>query len=143
MAPHFQWIKPHLPNIAVALQRTINDEITAIHQRTAQCIDIVAHSIGKHSLSQPSDEFIEMALHFWSAMLPSITEQLQDINQTSTTKSTLCDALSNIGVHVYERLAVSCVLVIVGNFCNFCNLRNFAIFPNDIPMMKKSILLYF
>lgn len=107
MAPHFQWIRPHLLLIAKALQNTINNEHPTIQQRTALCLDIVAHSTSMYLVSSPSDELMEMALQFWLALLPIVTQQLQDDKQIPTTKSTLCDAFSNIGVHVYERLTVS------------------------------------
>lgn len=107
MAPHFQWIRPHLLLIAQALQNTINNEHPSIQQRTALCLDIVAHSTSMCLVSSPSDELMEMALQFWLAMLPIVTQQLQDDKQIPITKSTLCDAFSNIGVHVYERLTVS------------------------------------
>lgn len=112
MAPHHIWIKPHLLLIAQALETTIQDDVPTVRHRAARCLDIVAHSISTHLLSQSNaksnefDEDIEMALQFWSKMLDIITQQLQDLEQNATTKSIFCDAFSNIGVHVYERLSV-------------------------------------
>lgn len=112
MAPHYIWIKPHLLLIAQALESKIQDDVATVRHRAARCLDIVAHSISTHLLSQSnvkSNEFevdIEMALEFWSKMLNIITQQLQDMEQNAATKSIFCDAYSNIGVHVYERLSV-------------------------------------
>lgn len=113
MAPHYIWIKPHLLLIAQALENTLQDDIATVRHRAARCLDIVAHSISTHLIAQSnvkSAEFeadVEMALLFWSKMLQIVTEQLQDVEQSATTKSIFCDAYSNIGVHVYERLPVS------------------------------------
>lgn len=113
MAPHYVWIKPHLQLIAQALDHTLQDEIPTVRHRAARCLDIMAHSISSHLITQSnakSSEFeadVEMALLFWSKMLQIITEQLQDLELGSATKSIFCDAYSNIGVHVYERLPVS------------------------------------
>lgn len=117
MASHFVWIKSHLLLVAEALEHTIHDDIASIRQRTARCMDIIVHSIGNYLLEQSDastasngnefDADVEMALAFWSKILPGVTEQLQDVKQFGATKSIFCDVFSNIGVHVYERLAVS------------------------------------
>lgn len=113
MAPHFVWIKSHLLLLAQALDNTIHDDIPSIRQRTARCMDIIAHSIGNYLLEQSDknggefEEDVQVALLFWSTILPSVTEQLQDVDQSGVTKSIFCDVFSNIGVHVYERLPVS------------------------------------
>lgn len=112
MAPHYIWIKPHLLLIAEALETTLQDEISTVQIRAARCLDVVVHSINTHLLSennQKNAEFerdVEMALEFWSKILPILTEQLQDLTQNSVTKSIFCNAYSDIGVHVYERLEV-------------------------------------
>lgn len=95
-----------MPLIARALERTLIDE-QSLQQRSAGCLDIVAHSISTTLLASPTPEIIEVALQFWSTMLPIVMQQLQNADHMTVTKSSLCDALSNIGVHVYERLSVS------------------------------------
>lgn len=118
MAPHYIWIKPHLLLIAEALERALLDEIPSVRLRAARCLDVVVHSINVYLLSQSnlkSAEFesdVEIALQFWSKILGILTDQLQDLTQSSAAKSTFCDAYSDIGVHVYERLPVS-VLIFV------------------------------
>lgn len=118
MAPHFVWIKSHLLLLAQALENTINDDVVSIRQRMARCMDIIAHSIGNYLLEQSDastaknnnefEEDVQVTLLFWLNVLPSVTEQLQDVDQSFGTKSIFCDVFSNIGVHVYERLPVSC-----------------------------------
>lgn len=117
MAPHFVWIKSHLLLVADALENTIQDNVASIRLRTARCMDITVHSIGNYLLEQSDaspakngnefEEDVQVALLFWSKILPSVTAQLQDADQSGPTKSIFCDVLSNIGVHVYERLPVS------------------------------------
>lgn len=119
MAPHFVWIRSHLLLLSQALENTIHDDIASIRQRTARCMDIIAHSIGNYLLEQSDasaakmgtefEDDVEMALLFWSKILPSVTEQLQYMgdDQSGATKSIFCDVFSNIGVHVYERMSVS------------------------------------
>lgn len=112
MAPHYIWIKSHLLLIAEALENTLQDEIPTIRLRAARCLDVVVHSINTHLLSQSNlknvefEADVEIALQFWSKILNILTEQLQDLSQSSAAKSTFCDAFSDIGVHVYERLPV-------------------------------------
>lgn len=116
MAPHFVWIKAHLLLLSQALENTIHDDVASVRQRTARCMDIIAHSIGNYLLEQSDasaarmgtefEDDVELALLFWSKILPSVTEQLQDADQSGATKSIFCDVFSNIGVHVYERMSV-------------------------------------
>lgn len=112
MAPHYVWIKPHLLLVAEALECTLQDDIQTVRLRAARCLDVVVHSINAHLLSQSNQKNtdfecdVEMALQFWSKIQNILTEQLQDSTSNSATKSTFCDAYSDIGVHVYERLPV-------------------------------------
>lgn len=112
MAPHYIWIKPHLLLIAKALECTLQDDIQTVQLRAARCLDVVVHSINTHLLSQSSQKNtafecdVEMALQFWTKIEAILTEQLQDLTLNAATKSTFCDAYSDIGVHVYERLPV-------------------------------------
>lgn len=112
MSSHFDWIKSHLVMIADALRNSMKDEVTTVRQRSARCMDIVAHSTSNSLLNQSAnkspdfDENVDMAISFWTEILRSITEQLQSEDIEGVTKSVYCDALSDIGVCVYERLPV-------------------------------------
>lgn len=47
--------------------------------------------------------------------MPKVIEQIQQNNDVAALKSICCDALSNIGSHVFERLEVSAVTVALVN----------------------------
>lgn len=89
----------------------------------ARCLDVIANSISTYLVTQShkkTTDFecdIDAALEFWSKMFPIIMQQLQDLDQRPRTRWTFCDAYSNIGVHVYERLAVSLYLISGGFIC--------------------------
>lgn len=112
MAPHYMWIKPHLLLIAEALERTLQDDIQTVQLRAARCLDVVVHSINAHLLSQSNQnnaEFecdVEVALQFWTKIQDILTGKLQVLTLNSAIKSIFCDAYSDIGVHIYERLPV-------------------------------------
>lgn len=113
MGRHFHWIKDHLDVIASALESSIKDEEPTIQMRAARCLDIIANAINLYLLAQSNnrdiefDDLIKNCLKFWMRMLPCIVEEFQRENQTAALKTTLCDACSNIGVHIFERLDVS------------------------------------
>lgn len=115
MAPHYVWIKGHLLLIAEALESMLQDEIDSVRLRGARCLDVVVHSINTHLLSQSNNKSgdfesdMEVALQFWTKMSSILTEQLQDVTQSSAIKSIFCDGYSDIGVHVYERLPVNSI----------------------------------
>lgn len=43
-------------------------------------------------------------MDFWLAVFPLVIEQINDIKQSTSMRSCCCDALGNIGVHVFEKL---------------------------------------
>lgn len=51
---------------------------------------------------------IESCSSFWTCVMPKVIEQIQQ-NDAAILKSICCDALSNIGSHVFERLEVTSV----------------------------------
>lgn len=52
-------------------------------------------------------EELNASVDFWVTMLPIVTEQIQDIQQNASLRGICCDALGNLGVHVFEKLPVS------------------------------------
>lgn len=112
MVRHIDWVANDLDLVATALQRTLNDDDTSIQLCAAQCVDTITNAINLRllALSNQSnaafDELLHLCFGFWVKMIPSMGECLQDWNQSTTLKSTLCDAFSNIGVHIFERLEV-------------------------------------
>lgn len=117
MAAHFTWIKSHLNLIAQALENTLQDDVATVRHQAARCLDVIANGISTYLVKQSNqsdfESDIDVALEFWSKMLPIISQQLNDLDQRRQTRWTFCDAYSNIGVHVYERLAVSfCIIAL-------------------------------
>lgn len=112
MSSHFDWIKMQLKPISQALKNSMNDEVATVCQRSARCMDNIAHSISNALLNQSAnknpdfDDNVNLAIGFWAEILQNITEQLQSESVEGITKSVYCDALSDIGVCVYERLSV-------------------------------------
>lgn len=47
---------------------------------------------------------MDEALVFWTNMIPHIIDNLQNIQQSFNLRSTLANCLSNIGIHVFEKL---------------------------------------
>lgn len=50
---------------------------------------------------------LNTSVDFWVTMLPIVTEQIQDMQQNTSLRTICCDALGNLGVHVFEKLPVS------------------------------------
>lgn len=49
---------------------------------------------------------IELCSSFWTGVMSKVIEQIQQSNDVAALKSICCDALSNIGSHIFERLEV-------------------------------------
>lgn len=117
MCRQIDWVISHLDLIAIALRRSMADEEAAIQLRAARCLDVIANAINIHLLAQSTlrnahfDEYMRNCLTFWNEMMPCIAAELQGLDKNAALKSILCDACSNIGVHVFERLDVSSVLI--------------------------------
>jgi hypothetical protein len=47
---------------------------------------------------------VEKCQAFWILIIPSVFENIQNINQTPALRASLADGLANIGVHVFEKL---------------------------------------
>lgn len=58
---------------------------------------------------------IVMCSSFWTCVMPKVFEQIQENDDAAALKSICCDAFSNIGSRIFERLTVSevvkCLLV--------------------------------
>jgi hypothetical protein len=55
---------------------------------------------------------LETALTFWICIIPHIIDNLQHTQQSPNLRSTLADSLSNIGIHVFEKLGKQQLLII-------------------------------
>lgn len=102
LAPHFLLLKDHLTLVAQALEISFRDSIPEIRLYAGRNLDVIGHSINTHLLTESTD--VALCLNFWILILPSVTNQIQDSEQSASLKAICCDALANIGVHVFERL---------------------------------------
>ncbi|XP_055837462.1 HEAT repeat-containing protein 6 isoform X2 [Episyrphus balteatus] len=124
MAPHFSLLKDHLQFIAAALKSSLNDAQPDIRLYTAKCLDSLGHSMNTYLLEHgsPSNEELMSCQNFWISMLPSVIEKIQDADQSPALKAILCDFMSNIGVHVFERLShvyhIQLIGILSGAGCN-------------------------
>lgn len=107
MATHFYLLEKNLLKISTGLKLSITDPNTEICHSAAKCLDALGHGISQHlaNWNNTNQDAVAGAVNFWLDILPLIVEQIQDSNQSSLLRSVYCDALANIGVHVFERLS--------------------------------------
>uniref|UniRef100_A0A182PQC7 HEAT repeat-containing protein 6 n=1 Tax=Anopheles epiroticus TaxID=199890 RepID=A0A182PQC7_9DIPT len=105
MASHFSLLADHLPMVAQAVVNAFGDPLSEIKLYAGRLLDLLGHSIHTELLLQDNidPEQLNVALQFWTTVMPTVTEQIQDVYLVATLRSVCCDALGNIGVHVYEK----------------------------------------
>ncbi|XP_052899579.1 HEAT repeat-containing protein 6 [Anopheles moucheti] len=105
MTCHYSLLADHLPLVAQALINAFGDTLSEIKLYAGRLLDLLGHAIHTQLLLQDKidPEQLNVALHFWSSIIPTVTEQIQDVRLVATLRSVCCDALGNIGVHVYEK----------------------------------------
>nr|XP_040222716.2 HEAT repeat-containing protein 6 [Anopheles coluzzii] len=105
MSSHFSLLADHLPMVAQALVNAFGDPLSEIKLYAGRLLDLLGHAL--HTallLEDKSDpELLDVALQFWTTIMSTVTEQIQDVYLIATLRSVCCDALGNIGVHVYEK----------------------------------------
>ncbi|XP_059614918.1 HEAT repeat-containing protein 6 [Phlebotomus argentipes] len=104
MSAHMEMLLEHLKPVAEAIRSGLGDSSQTIVTNSAKALDFIAHSVTQYFLngSGKMSSELESAVELWLIVLPSVTEQLQ--GSVVTIKIICCDALSNIGGHVYEAL---------------------------------------
>ncbi|XP_050073590.1 HEAT repeat-containing protein 6 [Anopheles maculipalpis] len=105
MASHYSLLVDHLPMVAEALVNAFGDPLPEIKLYAGRLLDLLGHAIHTELLLQDKIdiEHLDVALQFWTSIIPIVTEQIQDVQLVATLRSVCCDALGNIGVHVYEK----------------------------------------
>lgn len=99
-------MKQHLPLISEALKNGFDDNELILY--AVRCLDVIGYSMNTYLLTNAINaDYLNICLQFWLTMLPCITKQIQDPNQPVALKIVCCDTLSNIGIHVFERLPVN------------------------------------
>ena len=53
-----------------------------------------------------NDEIL-LCQSFWTTIMPHVIKKVQDPTQNAIFRGVLCDFMSNIGVHIFERLPVN------------------------------------
>lgn len=120
MARHIALVKDHLPLIvsafgplvAAANNRSVaaGDSPSAdIRLHAVRCVDMLGHHLNVYmsgdGANVPDD--LNAGFAFWQTMVTVLIEQLQADFVSIAVRASACEALSNIGVYTYERLAVS------------------------------------
>uniref|UniRef100_A0A182MKC1 HEAT repeat-containing protein 6 n=1 Tax=Anopheles culicifacies TaxID=139723 RepID=A0A182MKC1_9DIPT len=105
MTSHYSLLADHLPLVAQALINAFGDPLPEIKLYAGRLLDLLGHAIHTELLLQDKidPEQLNVALQFWISIIPTVTEQIQDVRLVATLRSVCCDALGNIGVHVYEK----------------------------------------
>uniref|UniRef100_A0A182WJ62 HEAT repeat-containing protein 6 n=1 Tax=Anopheles minimus TaxID=112268 RepID=A0A182WJ62_9DIPT len=105
MTSHYSLLADHLPLVAQALKNAFGDPLSEIKLYAGRLLDLLGHAIHTELLLQDKidSEQLNVALQFWVSIIPTVTEQIQDERLVATLRSVCCDALGNIGVHVYEK----------------------------------------
>ncbi|XP_058828789.1 HEAT repeat-containing protein 6 [Topomyia yanbarensis] len=106
MTLHYSLLADHLPLVASALLKSFRDSVPEIRMCAARVLDLLGHAINTSLLLKVTTDPQELivSVHFWTTMLPTVTEQIQDIDQNPMMRAVCCDAFGNMGVHVYEKL---------------------------------------
>uniref|UniRef100_A0A1I8PGI2 HEAT repeat-containing protein 6 n=1 Tax=Stomoxys calcitrans TaxID=35570 RepID=A0A1I8PGI2_STOCA len=117
MSSHFAMLKSHLPEVSAALQHVIANTLPEVRLYAARCIDSCAFQISRYVLENglaTSSLETKSFGKFWTDILPIIMQHIRrDSEETSTVRITLCDALSNIGVVMFENCSHSLQLALL------------------------------
>ncbi|XP_058066119.1 HEAT repeat-containing protein 6 [Anopheles bellator] len=105
MASHYSLLRKHLRLVAQALVNAFGDPVTEVKLVAGRVLDLVGHAVHTSLLSKDTvdTEELNKAVQFWNVILPTATEQIQDVYLFPNLRSACCDALGNIGVHVFEK----------------------------------------
>uniref|UniRef100_A0A1Q3FXF7 HEAT repeat-containing protein 6 n=1 Tax=Culex tarsalis TaxID=7177 RepID=A0A1Q3FXF7_CULTA len=115
MTSHYSLLVGQLPLVAEALRASFRDAIPEIKLYAGRVLDLLGHSINTSLLLRVTVDPDELtnSVAFWTAMLPTVTEQIQDMQQNAALRAICCDALGNLGVHVFEKLPRKSQLALV------------------------------
>ncbi|XP_035792206.1 HEAT repeat-containing protein 6-like [Anopheles albimanus] len=106
MSSHYSLLRNHLKPVAQALRNAFVDPVIEVKIVAARVVDLLGHAVNTSLLSMDTvdPEELAKAMHFWDAITPLLMDEIQDVYLFSTMRSICCDALGNIGVHVFEKL---------------------------------------
>lgn len=124
LAPHFLLLKDHLELIEIALEKSLSDSQAEIRLYTAKTLDTIGHSMSAYLIEKAAGDTDELSVcvNFWLKILPSVIQKIQGQTQNPALKVSLCDFMSNIGIHIFERLPhtthIQIISLLSGASCN-------------------------
>ncbi|XP_058125847.1 HEAT repeat-containing protein 6 [Anopheles ziemanni] len=106
MTGHYSLLSEYLLLVAQALVNAFGDPAAEIKLYAGRVLDLLGHAINSSLLLKDTIDVDEIngALNFWLTIVPIVTSQIQDVDLIPSVRSVCCDALGNIGVHVFEKL---------------------------------------
>uniref|UniRef100_A0A182Q6Z2 HEAT repeat-containing protein 6 n=1 Tax=Anopheles farauti TaxID=69004 RepID=A0A182Q6Z2_9DIPT len=99
MTAHYSLLADHLSLVAQALMNAFGDAQFEIKLYAGRLLDLLGHAIHTSLLLKDKIDADELtvALHFWTEVIPTVREQIQDVQLAPSLRSVCCDALGNIG----------------------------------------------
>lgn len=107
LSAHFAIVKSHLTKVSEVLQHSLNDILPDVRLYAARCVDACAYQINCYLVDHAlcSDIEIRECKAFWQNMISIIISHIRrDSEEITTVRITLCDALSNIGMQMFEHI---------------------------------------
>uniref|UniRef100_A0A2M4CGA3 HEAT repeat-containing protein 6 n=1 Tax=Anopheles darlingi TaxID=43151 RepID=A0A2M4CGA3_ANODA len=106
MSSHYSLLRNQLKPVAQALRNAFVDPVIEVKIVAARVVDLLGHAVNTSLLSMDTvdPEELAKAIHYWDTITPLLMDEIQDVYLFSTMRSICCDALGNIGVHVFEKL---------------------------------------
>lgn len=107
MTNHFPLLRHNLHWIAQAITVSLKDAYEKCHLFAIRAIDYMGHAMNQNLTLTPhtSPHFVSdlnEGIAFWADVLPDLSEHIQKPNLVI--RSLGCDAISNVGAHIYEKL---------------------------------------
>lgn len=117
ISSHFALLKPCLTQVSDVLQYSLNDPLPDVRVYAARCVDTCAFQINRYLLDKAacSTTEIKECQKFWLDILPIVVGHIRrDSEEMTTVRIALCDALSNVGVLMFEHLPQSSQISLLG-----------------------------
>lgn len=107
MAEHIMFYENHLNDISIALEFSFADTNLDVKLHAAKAFCSVTENLNKYIVSHPNEhEFLEPYYHLWNKNMNILIDEIQNVEYSSTYRSTLCDAFTSIEC-IYDRFSVS------------------------------------
>ncbi|KAG5678450.1 hypothetical protein PVAND_008122 [Polypedilum vanderplanki] len=106
MTSHFLLLKDHLLSISTALAKCFQDSPVDEKLYASRALESLGSAINNFlSQEKKTQTDADLCLAFWIRLIPNVIENIQNIKQsTNGLRASLADSLSNLGVHIFEKL---------------------------------------